>query len=497
MKYVRLIFTLFKPRHLWNLGHALRLHGINLMALLAYAKANTPETKALRDEQEDLSYSGLYRESTQLATYLRETYDLQAGSHVLMVCRNSASFIKSLFAVSNLGAHIYLVNPGLNSLRYAEFLSRKNYHLLICDEEADLDTEICKVPVLYTQHASKPSISSLKNYKPGTFSFIKSKKSGHIIVLTSGSTGTFKEAPRKPSTSAFIDPLLDITAKLKIQNYKSIFIAVPVFHGFGLAALFMAMFFSKTVFIHKRFKALAVLDAVEKYRVECLALVPLMLHKLVQENISTKHPVKCIISGGDKLNPAIVRQTQQKLGSVLYNLYGTSEAGVCILAVPADLARFPDTIGKKIHGSQVKLLDVKQQEVTTGTVGEVCVSADWTMESAGNTFVRTGDLAVINEEGFYFLKGRKDDMIVVGGENVFPIELERVVYQYHGVEWARVESYEDKQQLTRLKLTLVFTAGQVHTGEQVMDWLMPQIPKHLKPEVIEVLDQIPVSKLMS
>lgn len=495
MKFLKLIFRLFTIPKLWRLGKALSRHGTNLMALLSYATANAPNAKAMEDEQEEISYADLYRQTAQLALYLEEHYGLKPGDHALLIGRNSIPYIQSIFALSNLGVHISLVNPGLNRAAYEKFLSRKTYSLLMCDEDTDLAFEQVSLPLLYSDHSSQPCIRKLLHDKTPTLKFLKTKKPGNIIVLTSGSTGIPKEAKRKPSVNAFIDPLLDITEKLRIRDYDSLYMAVPVFHGFGLAAMFMALFFSKTIYMRRRFKAGAVVATLIKHNIECLAVVPLMLQKLIEEAWPAVSPVKCLISGGDKLNPALVQRSHEKLGPVLYNLYGTSEAGVCILATPQDLVAYPDTIGKKITGTTIHIRNQDGTECVTKEVGELTVSAGWAMEGM-KVFIGTGDLAWKNEAGFYFLKGRKDDMIIVGGENIFPIELEHIVYQHPHISWAKVEGFEDEQGNQQLRLRVVFREEHRLTPEALMQWLEPCIPRHLKPAVIDVPEEQPVSKLM-
>jgi acyl-CoA synthetase (AMP-forming)/AMP-acid ligase II len=495
MTLLKLIFRLFTLSKLWRLARALRRHGTNVMALLAYAASNAPEKKAIEDEQEEINYTDLYRQTAHLAWYLKEAYHLKPGDHVLLIGRNSISYIKSIFALSNLGVHTSLVNPGLNRAVYEKFLAQKKYSLVICDKETDLSGEHVPVPLLYSDHASQPGIRKLAEDQPAAHPFLKTKKPGNIIVLTSGSTGTPKEAKRKPSVTAFIDPVLDLTEKLGIQKYDALFIAVPVFHGFGLAALFMACFFSKTMYVRRRFRAEAVVQTIAKYDIECIALVPLMLQKLTEETWPAQSPVTCIISGGDKLNPELVKRSSENLGDVLYNLYGTSEAGVCVLATPADLKKFPDTIGQKIRGTRIRIRNKAGKACIPEEVGELCVSAGWAMEGA-ETFIGTGDLAWQNAEGFYFLKGRKDDMIIIGGENIFPIELEHVVYQHPCIAWVKAEGFEDEQGNKQLKLKIVICETHDLTAEQMTAWLETRIPRHLKPALIEVLDQQPVSKLM-
>ena len=493
MSMLRLIVTLLTPRRLWHLYKALRRHGTNLMALMAYARFNAPGNKALSDEQEALGYESLYHQSTQLALHLKESCHLKSGDQVLLIGRNSIPFIQSIFALSNLGIHTSLLNPSLNSSAYAQFLSRKSYRLLIVDQEVDLAPDV-SVPLLYTDHVMETSIRKIVNQFSQAVPFLKGN-SGKLTVLSSGSTGAFKEAPRKPSLSAFVDPVLDLTEKLGIRSHEALFIAVPVFHGFGLAALFMAMFFSKTVYLRRRFQADAVTETILKHRIDCLAVVPLMLQKLLEQEWPSQTPLKCIISGGDKLNPKLVERSGDMFGPVLYNLYGTSEAGVCILATPQDLAKYPATIGKPLQGTKLRMLNSEGLEVLPGESGELAVSAAWAMEQAGG-FVRTGDLAEKNPEGFYVLKGRKDDMLIIGGENVFPVELEHVVYQHPGISWAKAEGFDDAQGNTQIRLKLCYQANVLLDSEQLMKWLESRIPRHLKPAVIEVLTQQPLSKLM-
>src|SRR5262249_43219660 len=257
-------------------------------------------------------------------------------------------------------------------------------------------------------------------------------KAGNIVVMTGGTTGRPKPASHKSSALAFLPPFVALLTRLHLDRCRSVYIATPIYHGFGLVALVLGIVLGAEMYFTERFDAARACSLVARNRVEAVTLVPLMLQRMLKSDPGSLAPLRRIISGGAWLNPALARETLGRLGPVLFNLYGTSEAGFCIMAEPDVLARKPESVGKPVWGVQTSILDKSGREVDGGAIGRLRIKSSWT--ASRNGWTETGDLAYRDPEGDVFLSGRADDMIVSGGENVYPVELENALVRHPDVE---------------------------------------------------------------
>jgi acyl-CoA synthetase (AMP-forming)/AMP-acid ligase II len=201
------------------------------------------------------------------------------------------------------------------------------------------------------------------------------------------------------------------------------------------------------------------------------------------------------LSGGDVLPISTIQKIHATTTTKVYNLYGTSETGVCTIATHEDLIQYPATIGSKITGVQCKIVNTNGNEISEG-IGELWVCCKWVSDARSQNYVATGDLVSCNAAGFYFYKGRKDDLIVVGGENMYPIELETIIYKYPNIEWVKVSPFLDENQNTRVKASLVLKNGMPFLESEFIHWLSTQTPAYSIPKLIEIVQEVDTIKLM-
>jgi acyl-CoA synthetase (AMP-forming)/AMP-acid ligase II len=180
---------------------------------------------------------------------------------------------------------------------------------------------------------------------------------------------------------------------------------------------------------------------------------------------------------------------------VLYNLYGTSEAGLCTIATPQDLTRYPHTIGRKIWGSRLKIINERLEEAEDGQVGQFCFRNRWSMRTGGRSWIETGDLGYRNEKGYYFLSGRTDSMIVSAGENVYPLEVEQVLLGHPQVEDAAVIGIPDEDFGQRLKAFILPAPHAEIAEEELLEWLRPRLARYQMPKEISVVNHLPYTSL--
>lgn len=292
----------------------------------------------------------------------------------------------------------------------------------------------------------------------------------------------------------FLPPFCALLTAVRLGNHRSVYTATPVFHGFGLASLFMGIALGVTVHLRERFDAGTACRLIEDHRVEALTVVPAMLQRMLACRPQSLGSLKCIISGGAALNPDLALRVLDQLGPVLFNMYGTSEAGVCIMSDPKLIRDTPQAIGRPLPGVRVRVTDEDGHPVAAGKPGRLQIRSAWTI--GGREWIETGDIASLAlPERILSLHGRTDEMIVSGGENVYPIELEHVLVTHPAIDGAAVVGVPDTEFGQRLKAIVVRHSDQELTEQSLSEWLKSRVARHQMPAVIEFRKELPYSTL--
>lgn len=502
MKIFKLIYVLYKikllsPFGLFRLIVAFYKCGINVMTLLYFAERTYADHIAIVDDQETISYKQLLSQSKKLAIVLKGNVQLESGQKVGILCKNHASLVKSIFAVSRLGADLYLLNSEMSRSQFNELVNRHDFNVLIYDFELSFlieQSHYAKDKIL-SYHDHLPAINNFLNTSVNEKQNLQRTSMGKVVLQTGGTTGNSKEAAHKPSVFNYLNPFSTLINRLKLLNYNTTYIATPIYHGYGIAVLLLFITLGKKAVISNGFKAERACGLIREHHVEVVTIVPLMLHKMLKNNAEDLRTLACIASGGAKLNTKLIDETFSKLGGVLYNLYGTSEAGLNIIATPQDLKYSAITIGKKINGVRLKVLDKNMNEVESGKIGQFCIKNEWSMRNRNNLWIETGDLGYQDQKGYYFLCGRTDDMVVSGGENVYPIEVEQVLIKHPAIEDVAVIGISDEQFGQRLKAFVLPVKNVSVTKEELIEWLLSRIARFQLPKDIIFVDYMPYTSL--
>lgn len=361
-------------------------------------------------------------------------------------------------------------------------LKNKRIDCLIFDEEL---REKCLPVKLPCRSVSTETLRIQMNEKSkyDAVSLPHILRGGEIAVLTGGTSGNYKEASRKTSLFQFLPPFFALLKDIKIQDYKSVFVVLPFYHGFGLGVLIIALAMGKKICMSRHFNAEDALRLIADECVEVLPIVPTMLSRLWQapESKARMRSVKCIISGGDRLDKKLVDETHGILGPVMYNLYGTSEAGFFMMATPADLeANEETTLGNPIHGVEC---DVR--ELRDNGVGTLWVRSKWAMIGTQNQWQSTGDLMYRNENGYYFHRGIAKNMVVCGGENVFPESVEQVINQHPDVAASKVFGVPNPDFGFVLNAIVELRDNATLSEDDLKIWLKPKLSRAEMPHHIE------------
>ncbi len=461
-------------------------HGFTLLALLASVK--NKKTGSIDDNYKQLSYKQLYEKAISLAYILNEEYCIKSKCKVVIVSSNSIKFVETLFAVSGLGADVFLLNPNQKKDYFSHFLTTQKIDLIICDTTIADYFEPYTIPLIsFDKITALPSVNDIRNA-------VKRKK-GNIIILSSGSKGRPSAEKRKLSVIKYLNPLIDIIEKLHLKENQSVLISVPVFHGYGLAALLISFFLVKRIYLTTKFDAHITLKLIEEKKTDCWIAVPIMIQKVYALPNVKFTQLKNIISGSDVLPPSTIDLVHKISQAKIYNMYGTSQTGVCTIATNNHLLMFTDTIGKPIRGIKMKILNNSGVIATNDTAGRLFVKCRWSSDSLNNNYMPTGDIVSKNKQGYYFYKGREDDLMIIGGENIYPKELEDVIYQNNKIAWvkAKAVTYDNRN---KIHIDLVIRPNVDFSDEEFLGWITDRVPSYMIPKSIAILDTVPGIKLM-
>ncbi len=484
---------LLTPVGLFYLLEAVLTTGVNLMALLRLAAKLHPGRTAVVDERDQLSYGELWQQSEQLARGLGQEYGVREAERVAIATRNHAATIKAIFAVSRLGAHVYLVNPEMSAEQIVTLSNQLKFDFYIYDpdQQSTIDRLGLQDNALPTYHPTESSIDRLSQPMESPSgrtkkNNLKKTKPGRIVVMTGGTTGQPKPASRKPSLLTFLPPFVALLCQVQLDRYRSLYIATPIYHGFGLSALLIGVALGAELYVTQRFNTEQACGLIARNKIQVVTLVPLMLQRMLRHDASSLQSLQRVLTGGALLRSELATDTLEQLGPTLFNLYGTSEAGFCIMGTPDLLRQKPQSIGQPVRGVHAKIMTEGQ-----GKIGRLCIRSAWSTNR--QHWVETGDLAYCDEAGDIFLCGRSDDMIVSGGENVYPIELESVLLQHPEIEAAVVIGIADQEFGQRLKAVVVRNGGL--EASVLRDWLKPRVARYQMPGIIEFREELPYTAL--
>src|SRR6202035_255532 len=325
---------------------------------------------------------------------------------------------------------------------------------------------------------------------------------GRVVILTSGTTGASKGAARKEPDS--LEPMAAMLSKIPLRAQGATMIAAPMFHSWCSAHFTLPLPLSSTLVLRRRFDPEDTLRAVAHHRASALALVPVMLQRILDLGPETiarydLHALRVIALSGSALPGDLATRTMDVFGDVLYNLYGSTEVAWATIATPEDLRAAPGTAGRPPLGTVVKLLDADGHEVRNGEGGRIFVANEMMFEGytggGGKEIVgglmSTGDVGHFDSGGRLFVDGRDDEMIVSGGENVFPREVEDLLADHEQIVEAAVIGVPDEQWGQRLKAFVVPRDGIELSETQVQDYVKENLARYKVPREVVFLDELP------
>jgi acyl-CoA synthetase (AMP-forming)/AMP-acid ligase II/uncharacterized membrane protein len=495
-----------RPDRLLRTAMLLRRWGPTPAAGFAASAVRYPNETAVIDELGTLTFEEIHRRSNALAHALSD-HGLVEGDNVGVMCRNHRGFIETVVALSKLGCHGLYLNTAFAGPQLTDVVKREKPVALIFDEEfyGLLDEAGHRRKRFVAWHdevkAHDPTLDEL--IAAGDPSdVVPPEKPGRTVILTSGTTGTPKGAARsQPDT---VDPAAALLSKIPLKAREKWLIAAPLFHSWGFAHFTLGLLLSATYVLQRKFDPEQTLAAAAQHQVTSIPMVPVMVQRIMELPEETRRKydlstVKCVPLSGSALPGELANDFMDEFGDIIYNLYGSTEVAWATIATPKDLREAPGTAGKAPRGTIVKIYDENGNELPTGETGRIYVGNEMLFEgyTGGgskdmlNGLMSTGDTGHLDEQGRLFVEGRSDEMIVSGGENVFPAEVEDLLARHGKVAEAAVIGVPDKDFGQRLKAYVVTRNGQSVSEDELKNYVKSNLARYKVPREIEFLDELP------
>jgi fatty-acyl-CoA synthase len=495
-----------RPDRLARAGITLVRWGRGPAAGYITASAMCPDEPAVIDELGTLTFGEVDRRTNALARSLAKA-GVREGDGVGIMCRNHRGFIEATVAVAKLGADALYLNTAFAGPQLAEVAERENPSALIYDEEfAGLldkagegrlrvigwhdggDVEDPTIEELIAAASDEPLKAA--------------ERVGRTVILTSGTTGSPKGANRSSPES--LEPAISFLSKIPLKRRQTAVIAAPLFHSWGFAHFTIGLLINSTLVLRHRFDPEECLADIERSRADSLVVVPVMMQRILDlpKEVRSKYDtssLSVVAASGSALPGDLATEWMDEFGDTLYNLYGSTEVAWATIASPQEMRAAPGTAGTPPRGTVVKLYDEQGDPVRPGETGRIFVGNELLFEgyTGGGTkdeidgLMATGDVGRFDSGGRLFVEGRDDEMIVSGGENVFPKEVEDLLARHEAVAEAAAFGVPDDDFGQRLLAYVVLKPGESAGEGDLKTYVKANLARYKVPREIRFIDELP------
>lgn len=477
-----------------------------------------PERLALIDDNGALTYRQLRDHSQTFARWLlsQNLDEIRLG----VMARNGRGIITPLAAKGYAGAHIFLLNVGSSPEQLAGCIEENRINVLVIDDEfidrlypaGDLP-EGLSVVIAHESGEDRPAAlaaaPTLRQIVMRPRDVEKHKlpawpQHGHIVLMSSGTTGIPKGIMRPEPTLPVV--VASIVGSVPWRANQKVQMTASIFHTWGWACINIALGLRNTIVTRRVFDPAAALDDIQRYQLDGLLSSPVFFRQMVEADPDSSFDtssLQFIASAGHALTPEIVKETHERFGPILCNVYGSTELALASTASMEEVAKDPTIGGKIASGTKLRILDEDGNEVPRGEVGEIYLTNSTALIGYTNPkiplnkvdgLISIGDLGYIDPEGYLHVVGRADDMIIVGGENVHPQSVTEVLEAMPGIAEVHAGGVEDETTFQRIAVWAVTTRdalGNAVTADAIRTWVRDNLADHSVPRDVHFLDKLP------
>ncbi|MEQ4498788.1 MULTISPECIES: AMP-binding protein [Nocardioides] len=494
----------YSPVVLARLARTLTQWGPGPAGGFASLAIRDPHATGLVDEIGSLTWEQLHRRSNALARALADL-GVGEGDGVAIMCRNHRYFLDASIAVAKLGGDAIYLNTAFAGPQLVEVLERDRPTVLVHDEEfAEMvaAADVAHTVLAWTEQGSEPGQPTVESlvaaHDDGDLT--APERHGRTIILTSGTTGTPKGAPR---SEAGVDAAVALLSGIPLKQGWRTHVAAPLFHTWGFAHMALAMLLGSTLVLTRRFDPEASLELLAAEECDSFVVIPVMLQRILAlpEEVLERHDLtrlEVVASSGSALPGDLAVTWMDRFGDNLYSTYGSTEVAYASIAGPRDLRAAPSSAGHPPYATVVKILDEQGRELPAGEAGRIFVGNGLLFEGytggghkeVVDGLMSTGDVGRFGEDGRLYVEGRDDEMIVSGGENVFPKEVEDCLARHEHVVEAAAVGVDDDDFGKRLKAFVVVDDSSV-SEDDLKGWVKQNLARYKVPREIVLLDELP------
>lgn len=479
-----------------------------------YHAAARPDALALVDDRLRLTYGALDLRIDRLATHLVRRHGIGRGDSAIAVLHNRPEFVEVQAALARIGARAVSASWRSTPTELAYLVSHSGAKVLFVESElaSVYADHRAQFPTLSSEHvitvagthASLPSYDDVVEHGPLERHDADSEDAA-VVIYTSGTTGKPKGAVRKFGREGYL-AYIQLLDELPVHVGDRHLAVCPLYHTTAFAFATITYMLGGTVYVERKFDPETALRRIAEERIATTAMVPTMLGRILALPEATRRrydlrSLHAIFTAGAPLSGTLARETISELGHVLFNIYGSTETGLNTLATPDELIRAPGTIGHLVRGNDIRLLDDAGRPVPRGATGELFVKNallvsyhrddDATQRSMRGGYFSVGDLAHQDEHGLFHIDGRKRDMIISGGINVYPAEVEETLHLHPAVSEAAVIGVPDPDLGERVRAFVSLREGARAEPADIVGFCRERLSGAKVPKEVRILPDLP------
>jgi long-chain acyl-CoA synthetase len=502
---------------------------LNLAVLLEDSAREVPERDAVIFNDVRLNYAQVNGAASQVANGLR-ALGIQKGDKVALSCPNLPFFPIVYYGILKAGATVVPLNVLLKPREIAYHLADSDSKAYFCFQgtpelpmgefgfKGFQDADNCEHFFMITADPAGASpiegtrtLGQLMYNQPPTFDTVLTEADDTAVILyTSGTTGQPKGAELTHSNMLLNARLAD--NMYEHRDHDVTLITLPLFHSFGQTVQMNSGFYKRmTLTLLPRFDPGTALAILERDNVTIFAGVPTMYWALLNYPDAEKYDIEKIaanlrlaVSGGSAMPVEVMRAFGERFSVSILEGYGLSETSPVASFNRTDRPTKPGSVGLPVWGIKIRIVDIEGNDVPVGEMGEILIKGhnvmkgyykrpEATAQTIENGWLHTGDIGTFDEEGYIYITDRVKDMIIRGGFNVYPREIEEVLMTHPAVSLAAVIGVPDESHGEEVKAFVILNSGAEESPDEIVTWCKENMAAYKYPRIIELRESLPMT----